>query len=172
METIGSRENLIRLMNQYQNLVFSICLKLVGDYFTAEDLTQDTFISAFNNWNNFDGVNEKAWICRIATNKCIDYQRAVARNVVPMENEAIIEQTDSEGVLQEIINKVVMKDFEEAIECLNEPYRTISMKHFIEGKTAKEIAFESDVGIKTVQTQIYRARSMLKTIIRKEDLMP
>lgn len=57
---IGSRENLIRLIEQYQNLVFSICLKMTGDYFTAEDITQDTFIAAYKNWKSFDGKNEKA----------------------------------------------------------------------------------------------------------------
>ena len=40
MEIIDSRENLIRLINQYQNLVFSICLKITGDYFTAEDIIE------------------------------------------------------------------------------------------------------------------------------------
>ena len=43
VEKIDSKENLIRLVEQYQNLIFSICLKLTGDYFTAEDLTQETF---------------------------------------------------------------------------------------------------------------------------------
>ena len=41
MEKINSKETLIRLIDQYQNLIFSVCLKMTGDYFTAEDLTQE-----------------------------------------------------------------------------------------------------------------------------------
>lgn len=168
---IGSRENLIRLINQYQNLVFSICLKMTGDYFTAEDITQDTFVAAYKNRKSFDGKNEKAWICRIATNKCIDFQRAAARKIVAIDDETIIDMPDSTEVLHEIINKEIMQEFENVVQDLDEPYRKVARQHFIEGKSAKEISFENDVGIKTIQTQIYRARSMLKKKIRKEDLI-
>jgi len=171
VEKIGARENLIRLIEQYQNLVFSICLKLTGDYFAAEDLTQDTFIAAYKNWNSFDGVNEKTWICRIATNKCIDYKRAAARKDVAFDEEMIAEIPDREEPLQEVINKEVIKAFETAINNLEEPYRSVAKKHFIEGKTAKEISKESKIGLKTIQTHIYRAKNILKTSIRKEDLI-
>ena len=82
VENIDSKENLIRLISQYQNLVFSICLKLTGDYFAAEDLTQETFLAAYRHIEEFDGLAEKAWLCRIASNKCIDYRREAARRLV------------------------------------------------------------------------------------------
>lgn len=166
-----SKENLIRLIEQYQNLVFSICLKMTGDYFTAEDITQDTFIAALNSWSRFDGVNEKAWICRIATNKCIDYIRTSKNNIVPIDDEMTSTLSDAKETLQEIINRDVMEEFENAVNSLDEPYKSVAKSYFIDGKTAKEISYEKDVGLKTIQTQIYRARSMLKKCIRKEDLM-
>ena len=171
MEKIDSREDLIRLIEQYQNLVFSICLKMTGDYFTAEDLAQDTFIAVYKNYDKFDGNNEKTWICRIATNKCIDYLKAAARKEVALDDETAESISDSGGLLEEVINKELMEDFLAAIESLDEPYRSVSKKHFIDGKTAKEISVETKIGLKTIQTQIYRARSMLKKIIRKEDLI-
>ena len=42
MGKLDSKDKLILLMDQYKNLVFSVCLKLTGDYFTAEDITQET----------------------------------------------------------------------------------------------------------------------------------
>lgn len=171
MEIIDSRENLIRLINQYQNLVFSVCLKITGDYFTAEDLSQETFIAAYRHWNDFDGANEKTWLCRIATNKCIDYMRAAARKETALDDEVMESMTDTKEPLQEIINKEVMTNFEDAIEQLEEPYRSVAWKHFIDGKTAKSISEEINVGLKTVQTQIFRAKNMLKKAIRKEELI-
>ena len=52
-----------------------------------------------------------------------------------------------------------------------EPYREAAVGYFVEGKTAKEISIQSGIELKTVQTRIYRAREMLKKIIRKEDLL-
>lgn len=170
MEKINSRDNLIRLIEQYQNLVFSICLKITGDYFIAEDLTQETFLSAFNHWNSFDGTNEKTWVCRIATNKCLDYVKAAARKDIALEDEMTDNLTDHEEPLKEIINKEIIKNFEDAVDSLDDPYKSVARNHFIDGKTAKEISIEKNMSLKTIQTQIYRAREMLKKSIRKEDL--
>ncbi len=52
---INSNDNFIRLINQYQNLIFSICLKLTGDYFTAEDMTQEMFLAAYKNYESLMG---------------------------------------------------------------------------------------------------------------------
>ena len=76
-------------MNQYQNLIFSICLKLTGDYFIAEDLTQETFISAYHHLDKTRPGEEKAWLCRIASNKSIDYVRKVERKVEPVTEEEL-----------------------------------------------------------------------------------
>lgn len=76
------QEPFTQMVHKYQNLVFSICVKMTGDYFAAEDLTQETFLSAYRHKEEFDGKNEKAWLCRIASNKCIDYSRQAARRMV------------------------------------------------------------------------------------------
>lgn len=60
-------------MDQYGNLVYSICYRITNDYFDAQDLTQETFLSAYRHLDAFDGANPKAWLCRIASNKGLDY---------------------------------------------------------------------------------------------------
>lgn len=172
MEKIDSKDNLIRLINQYQNLIFSICLKLTGDYFAAEDLTQDTFISAYRHQDSFDGKDEKAWICRIASNKCIDYQRAAARRMVPTIESELPEEilVDCNEPLQNVLNREIMEELEVCCKALPPPYDDIALQHFLKGKTAKDIAAESGENIHTVQTQIYRAREKLRKTYRKEML--
>ena len=54
------------LIKQYQNLIYSICLKSVGNPFDAEDLTQEVFLSAYENLSRFDGNYEKAGLSMIA----------------------------------------------------------------------------------------------------------
>ena len=172
MEKIDAKDNLIRLIEQYQNLIFSICLKMTGDYFAAEDLTQETFVAAWQHWQDFDGQAEKAWLCRIAGNKCIDYQREAARRMIPAGGDEIPEEKadrDDEP-LQRYLNREVMEQLEKNCEKLDSPYRETAKEYFLLGKSAKEIAEQTGVGLKTVQTRIYRAREQLRKSCGKEIL--
>ncbi|MBR5596002.1 MAG: RNA polymerase sigma factor [Lachnospiraceae bacterium] len=170
MEGIDSQEILIRLMNQYQNLIFSICLKLTGDYFVAEDLTQETFLAAYNHLEECPKDAEKAWLARIASNKCIDYLRAAARRVVPTEEDEIhsLENPSDEEPLRQVLNSEIMEELRCCCNALSPPYREVAIAHFLEGKNAKEIADGSQTGVNTIKTHIRRARELLKKSYRKE----
>ena len=85
-QKINKEARLSMMVDTYQNLVFSVCYKVTRDYFAAEDLAQETFLSAYKNLDRFEGGNEKAWLCRIATNKSIDYLRGAGRRAVPTED--------------------------------------------------------------------------------------
>ena len=65
------------------------------------------------------------------------------------------------------------KDFQNQIRqlCSNlkSPCREVATAHFCEEKTAAEIAASQNKNTKTVQTQIYRARSMLKALLERSD---
>ena len=170
MENIDSKENFIKLVQQYQNLVFSICLKLTGDYFAAEDLTQETFLSAYRHMETFDGQAEKAWLCRIASNKCVDYMRSANRRAVPVAEEELPEQAANpqEEPLGRVLNQELLAEVAAACDALKSPYREVAIAYFVRGKPAVEIAEETKVGVNTVKTQIYRARELLKKSLGKE----
>ncbi len=171
MEKIDAKENFIKFIEQYQNLVFSICLKLTGDYFTAEDLTQETFVAAYQAMNEFHGEYGKAWICRIAGNKCVDYLRSASRRVMPMGEETENEEAaEGDDPLRQVMNQELLDELKKCCEALPPSYREVSIRHFLEGKTAKEIAQQSGTGVNTVKTKIYRARELLKKSFRKEML--
>lgn len=51
---------------------------------------------------------------------------------------------------------------------LKSPYREIALEHFYKEKTAAQIAAEQGKNLKTIQTQIYRAKSMIKKMIQKD----
>ncbi|MBR5508528.1 MAG: sigma-70 family RNA polymerase sigma factor [Lachnospiraceae bacterium] len=171
MEKIGSKENFVKFIEQYQNLVFSICLKLTGDYFAAEDLTQETFVAAYQALDKSHGAYEKAWICRIASNKCVDYLRSTFSKMIPMGEETEREEsTEENDPLRQVMNQELIEELKKCCEDLPPLYREISIRHFLEGKTAKEIAQQSGTGVNTVKTKIYRARELLKKSFGKEML--
>ncbi len=168
-QKMNKEARLSMMVDTYQNLIFSVCYKVTGDYFAAEDLAQETFLSAYKNLDGFEGGNEKAWLCRIATNKSIDYLRGAGRRAVPTEDIFFEQQSEKRGSPEEIcLEKEVKERLLTYCGKLKPPYDQIAKSVYYEEKKADEIARERNENIKTVQTQIYRARDMLRKIYGKE----
>lgn len=169
-KTKCSQSRLCELMDAYEKLVFSICYKITGDYFTAEDLAQETFLTVYQKYETFDGQNEKAWICRIATNKSIDYIRSAGQRVVPTQDaffELITEKKENPEEL--CIEQEIKNNLTKYCDELKPPYDEIAREYYLEEMTAAQIAKKKQMNVKSVQTQIYRARSMLQKLYGKEE---
>ena len=150
-------------------MIFSICIKIVRDYFDAEDLTQDTFLSAYQHLSSFDRQHEKAWLCRIATNKCLDYIKRSDRQSIPTEEEYFIIQRDRELSPEEnILETEVKQQLYSHCTKLKTPYREIALDYFYSELQPSEIAEKTGRNLKTIQTQIYRAKALLQKKYRKE----
>lgn len=63
------------LVHQYEAPIGRYLYSLVGDYETSRDLSQDTFISAYQNYEPGRIHNVQAWLYRIATNKAMSHFR-------------------------------------------------------------------------------------------------
>ena len=167
-DKISDQEYLVSLIESYQNLIFSICYKYTSNYFDAEDLTQDTFLSAYKNFSHFDGKNEKAWLARIAVNKCLDFQKRSAKGEVPTQEDFFMiqpqGQEDDNLCESACLQNFVMEELKSCCEQLKPPYNQIAEKYFYQEMSVGEIAKELDRNEKTVQTQVYRAKAMLKKL--------
>ncbi|MBD5456316.1 MAG: sigma-70 family RNA polymerase sigma factor [Lachnospiraceae bacterium] len=164
-----SESRLSELIDLYEKLVFSICYKITGDYFIAEDLTQETFLSVFQKYDTFDGGNEKAWICRIATNKSIDYVRSAGHKGVPTEDDFFEGITEKRGSPEELcMEEEIKRGLKVSCESLKPPYDEIAKDYYLKEMSAAQIAKKRNANLKTIQTQIYRARDMLRKIYGRE----
>lgn len=157
------------LIDSYQHLIFSICYKMTADYFASEDLTQETFLAAYSHLKDFDGRHEKAWLCRIAANKCLDWLQSAGRRSIPTENVGVdetspYEQTPESTLLEQEVRQTLL----ERCRSLKPPYDEIAKAYYYDEMDAAEIAMQRGMKLKTVQTQIYRARSMLRKMYGKE----
>ena len=149
---------------QYEKLVFTICYQFVKDYHEAQNLSQETFLSAYRHIY-------KPWIARIATNKAKDYlNSAYSRRVTlaadeetSVETIASIRQDDPSEQPDEVyISKESSGTIEQMIRSLKEPYREVCVLRFLEEKDTQEIAQLLGRPKKTVETQLYRARAILQ----------
>ena len=78
---------------------------MVKNPFDAQDLTQETFLSAYKKSTEFDGRYEKAWLVRIATNKCLDYLKNSARKMEPQEDNFFLKFSSNDSGPEEMVIK-------------------------------------------------------------------
>lgn len=156
-------------IEKYGRLILAICTSMTGDSYEAEDLAQDTFISAYRNLDTFDGMNMKAWLVKIASNKCRDYRKSAARRSTPTPQETFEQMTDAAPIPEDM---VMARDSEKRLEdfCLSlkEPYRSVALAYFRDHMNPQEISMATGKNLKTVQTQIYRSKAMLQKLWREE----
>lgn len=165
-------EYFIKILNKYEKLVFSICYRMTKNYFDAEDLTQETFLALYKALPRFDRKNPKAFVARIATNKCLDYLKRAERRVDATEEEEMVNYpssgTEPEKLLME---KELAEELYRACLGLKPPYREVALAYYCKGQTAVQIAALQGKKTKTVQTQIRRARGMLQKHLEKEEML-
>ena len=171
MRKINAEAVLEQWIDTYQNLIFSICFQLTKDYFDAQDLSQETFLSAYKNMTSFDGKNERAWLCKIATNKCLDYIKASGRRQIPTEDQYFISCKDSSPALEkDVMERELHQELYDCCMQLKSPYKEVALDYFYYEIPMTDMAAKTGKNLKTLQTQVYRAKAMLKKLYRKEDL--
>jgi RNA polymerase sigma-70 factor (ECF subfamily) len=153
----------------YEKLVFTVCYRLVGNYHDAQNLTQDTFIAAFNHIGEMDGTNIKGWLVRIASNKSKDLLKsAYYRRVSIMEDiselDILREEMSPERILIEGETGEIIR---QSIVSLPEPYHDVAVLFFLEEISVEAIATRLSTPKKTVQSQLYRAKLKLRDELRE-----
>lgn len=168
-DLINAEQQLEFWIDTYQNLIYSICYKFTGNYFDAEDLAQETFLSAFKSMAFFDGTNERAWLCKIATNKCLDHLKRAGRKSIPTEDEYFTVISSPESVEEKYLEQEVRERLYNCCCRLKTPYREAALDYYYYELEISEIVEKTGKNIKTLQTQIYRAKGMLRKFYGEED---
>jgi RNA polymerase sigma-70 factor (ECF subfamily) len=166
----GETSNFEILQKKYKRVISSLIRRMVKDEDDIDDLTQETFIKAYNALNKFQpGYAFSSWIYRIASNTCIDFMRKKRFNFVyidqPIKNDEDeqyieIEDTSYQPDTEYLINerKNILKN---AIDALPENYRTIIRMRHEEDLDYKEISTLLDLPLGTVKAHLFRARKLL-----------
>ena len=156
---------------QYEKLVFTVCYQLVKDYGEAQNLTQDTFLSAYQHIDDYQGASYKPWLIRIASNKAKDFLRyAYHRKVETADDWDALPMETQKSAEQEAVSKDTALLIAEIIRGMEEPYRKVSILYFLEERPLPEIARILDRPPKTIETQLYRARKKLKAILMERGI--
>ncbi|MBB5987086.1 sigma-70 family RNA polymerase sigma factor [Sphingobium lignivorans] len=159
------------IMRRHQDSVFRLLRSLTGDGDAAIDLTQQTFIAAFNALARYDGERSfRAWIMKIAVNKARDWsrRRAVRRFFTfarPIEEGLdVVDPAPRSDVL--LAGRRELARTMAAIAALPAGLKDVLVLRTIEGLSETETAQTLGISNKAVETRLYRARRKLEEKLR------
>ena len=161
------------LVEQYQRLVYTVCYQLVQDHQLAEDLTQDTFVSAFTHMDSCPPEHYKPWLARIATNKARDHLKSAWARRVSAPGDEGFPQSPPPGTAAPpgpedlAVTEDEAAAIRQMVRSLREPYLQVSVMYFLEERSVEEISRALRRPPKTVHTQLVRAKKMLQQQIRE-----
>lgn len=176
----GNVNSYNRLVLHYQQAVYNVAYRIMGEPQAAEDVTQETFISAYHALNRFRGGSFKSWLLRIATNACYDELRRRKRRPQSSLDE-LTEDNESFAFLSspglgpeaQQQSLELMEAVEDCLKTLPDDQRITAVLGDVEGYDYQEIADITRVSLGTVKSRLSRARSKLRDCLQGfKELLP
>ncbi len=174
------------LVLRYQDRIYTVCLRQLGERPLAEEVAQDVFLSAYRALGNFRGDSKlSTWLFRIAINQCknkrlYNRRRAHGRHESlegdpdpdrPARQFAHPDRGPDAGVHRSEAERVLA----EALQELEPDYRAIIVLRDIEDLAYDDIAELLGIARGTVKSRLHRARSQLARLLsrnlKREDIL-
>ena len=172
------------MVRTYQEQVYNLVFRMLGNHEEAEDLSQDVFVTVFKSIDRFRGDSKlSTWLYRIAANQCKNRYKYLARRqfhaAKPLDELSERGAAGRDGgpvmSLQAQISEpdkiVEGKRLERAIQQeiagLEEEQRLLVVLRDIQGLSYQEMAGITELPEGTVKSRLHRARMNLKKRLKK-----
>lgn len=144
----------------YGNMLFRLCLVMLGNASDAEDVLQETMIKYIQKAPEFvNAEHEKAWLIKVAVNKCRDLLRYKSKRPVADIEEIVAytkDKTDS--------------DIIDALMSLPEKFRIVLILYYVEEYRIEDIAKVIGKTTSAVKMRLQKGRRLLKDAYGKEHM--
>lgn len=155
----------------HMKLLYNYAIRMTGDQLEADDLLQDTYMRAFRFFHKFEkGTNCKAWLFRIMKNCYINKYRKNKKEPSKVDYEDVQnfydsirdELVDPNDLEHKVFSNLLDDDVMNALNSLQDDYKTVVILCDLEGLSYEEIAEFLDVPIGTVRSRLHRGRKILQ----------
>jgi RNA polymerase sigma factor (sigma-70 family) len=171
----GDLEAFNQLVLLYQDLIYNLAGRILGDNDLAEDITQNTFLTAYLNLPTFSNGSFCSWLYRIATNACYDVHCQHKRHpVMSMEDKDLAEEKPSplaDFLSSRIVPEVELERHElepivqRALNQLDMDQRTVVILVDQQEFDYLEAAQVRGIPVGTVKSRLARTRMRLRQLL-------
>jgi RNA polymerase sigma-70 factor (ECF subfamily) len=159
----GNRSAQLEVYNRYYKAMYNTAIRIVKDSFKAEDIMQESFLTAFSKLNTLeDSTLFGAWLKRIVVNNSIAYyNKRVKQNEVPLDT-VMYKVEDDDGIDESDYNNGKVKQIMNIMKTLKPNYNLGLSLHLIEGYDYEEICDIMNISYANCRTLISRAKESLR----------
>jgi RNA polymerase sigma-70 factor (ECF subfamily) len=171
----GDPEAFNLLVLHYQDRIYNLAVRILGDEDVAGDVTQNTFMTAYLNLPRFRNGSFRSWLYRIATNACYDIHRFHHRHpVISIDDKDLAEEklrpldgfSSSRGLPEkEYERHEVEHIIQQALVKLDIDHRTVVILVDQQELDYKETACILGLPIGTVKSRLARGRQYLRKLL-------
>ena len=155
------------VVRRYSDRMYRFILKYIADRATAEDLTQETFISAFQTLDRFNfQAKFSTWLFGIALNKIRNYYNRAPEARYRFVSDEWLQNFTSQGCSppDAVERKNTIQAVQRMIDQLPDDMREILILAAMEGCSYEEIARIVDMPVGTVKSKLFRAREQIRKV--------
>ena len=168
---LGDETAFVKLVDEYQDMVYNTALGIVQQADDADDITQEVFIQVYQSISSFKGDSKfSTWLYRIAVSKALDHEKKKKRKkrfgfvqgLFGSDGEEQVHpvEFDHPGVQAE--KKESAAALFRALKQIPENQRIAFTLHKLEGQSNREIAAVMNTSIQAVESLMSRAKANLK----------
>ena len=164
-ENVSSVLSFDELYERYATDVLRVSYYYLGDRQRAEDVTQDVFVRLISTRPELIAGREKAWLLKVALNRCRDLWRGAWLKKVILGHPAF-ELFPADDEIGRIAENAALA---EAVNRLPAVFKEVVLLHYYQGYGVSEIASMLDISEGTVSSRLSRARSRLQNDLKGDD---
>ena len=159
------------LVERYQNQVYAVCYRLLGDRDAAEDACQEVFLSAFRGIRRFRGGSLIARLLGIAKNECYDQLRARRRQISLDATQEAMDVAPrlfvdrSEALEEHVLRSELAHTLQRLVLALPPDQRLVIVLHDVQGFSYPEIVAATGWPLGTIKSRLSRARTRLRAAL-------
>lgn len=177
----GDVESFNALVLAYQDRIYTITYRIMGEPDGAADMTQDTFLTAYRKLDTYRGGSFYSWLGRIATNLCYDELRRLKRRPADYLEDMGPEDSDDPPPIaadmptpeQTALSNELQQAIQDCITSLKEDQRTVIVLSDVQGFSYQEIAETMGANLGTVKSRLARARLAVRRCLQSvQELLP
>jgi RNA polymerase sigma-70 factor, ECF subfamily len=167
----GSQSAFEQIVRRYQRPVITLIARMVGDFSTAEDLAQETFVKAFRNLAAFDTTRRlSSWLFRIAHNTALDALRRSRPPVVPIEqapteSHRLAAEPSAPASADPVERAALGKAIAAGLAQLRPEQRSAMTLRYEESLSFEEIGRILGIPEATARSHVHRARKELSRLL-------
>lgn len=156
----------IELYRKYNQGMYNVAMRLLRNEENANDIIQESFLSAFKNIHQFKGeVTFGAWLKKIVIHKCLNYLKKKEFNVVTLDDSYNL-SLEKEEDNWDFDTSLVLEDIKNCIDKLPSKYRYVVMLYLIEGYDHEEISEILNISVIASRSRLMRGKNKLRQLLK------